>query len=106
MDMSNEEIIKITSEIRSYKGSKLAKVRHFSAKYPDFKMKYPTLFTNSIEAKGGLDMIEYMLKTRQKILDGELSVDDGDKVVYGELQKIYIDPILKDLESQTASNIE
>jgi len=62
--------------------------------YNDFLDKYPKLFAAAIDPTFPLTFLDQMLQQMESLNKNEIKLDDADKIIYGDLQKKFIDPFI------------
>ena len=89
--MTPDEIKSCVYTLRKSKKSiEKLKEEHFQ-----FYEKYPKLFAAATDPMFPLTFLETMLSQLEMLNKKETDIDTADKEVYGELQKTYIDPVIK-----------
>ena len=89
--LSNEEIISIVADIRSYHGAMSDKIEEFTHKYKDFSENYPSLFEMACNDGFDVEKFNYMLRLRKQIETSERSVEDTSKEVGQKFYDIYME---------------
>ena len=91
MDQPNRDtILKIVENIRT--SDVPNKDEHFSAKYPQFKKKYPTVFKMACDTTFDLGTLHYMLDFLQKMEYENVSQYDASASVGEMLFTKYVKP--------------
>jgi len=94
--LTSEEIRATVNQIRASR----KKEPELRTIYFDFLEAYPKLFAAAIDPTFPMTFLERMLIQLDALNKKEIDIDAADKEVYGELQKVYIDPVIPTIPSQ------
>ena len=99
--MDTQEIKRIVLEIRRSRIPN--KEMYFRKQYPKFVEDFPKLFLAALNKDFPLTYLDIMLNQINTLTKDEASLDAADKVVYAQLRKDYVEPIVGKIdESQIA----
>lgn len=90
LNLTNEELLAIVTEIHESDGQMKDKERIFSRKYPNVKERYPVLFELACSDDFDMMRFKYMLRLRDQVLKGERTVDDTSKEIGQKMFDIYV----------------
>ena len=82
-------------------------INKLRVKYKDFSDSYPKLFDVAVDPTFPLTFLTPMLAQLKALNNKETDLDSADKIVYGQLQKQYVDPVMDKLsKTSTTSDVD
>ena len=89
----SSQITETVNHIRkdAEKGISIQKLR---VKYISFRDSYPKLFEAAADSSFPLTFLDPMIVQLKALNNKEIDLESADKLVYGKLQKQYVDPVL------------
>ena len=95
--MQSPNILTTVKKIRSDATSKKYNELQMKERYIDFRDNYPKLYEAAADTSFPLTFLDQMMIQLNALNNKEIALDDADKIVYGSLQKTYIDPVMSTL---------
>lgn len=95
--MDSSDIKSIVSKIRDDAKSRKFNELQMKSMYIDFRDSYPKLYEAAVDTSFPLTFLNGMMIQLDALRKKEIGLDEADKIVYGDLQKTYIDPVVSKL---------
>lgn len=93
-NLSSSEIMRIVREIQQSRLPEEQRKGFFSKRYKKFAERYESLFEMACRPNMEMQKLEYMLNMRERILRGQMSVDNASKHVGQVMFDEYVKPIV------------